>query len=75
MAKERIRKRIPGGGRHPQGPFAVKRSTLATRITVETRRWLEAEAERLGWSLSQVVERVIVTQMKRSKTNPKARTR
>jgi hypothetical protein len=73
MAKKRIRKRIPGGGSKPQGPFAVKRSTFATRITAETRQWLEVEAERLGWSLSQVAERVIVTQMKQSKTKPKGR--
>jgi hypothetical protein len=75
MAKGRIRKRIPGGGRHPQGPVAAKRSTFATRITVETREWLEAEAERLGWSLSQVAERVLMTQMKRSKAKPKVRTK
>lgn len=44
------------GGRPPQGPKSGKGATLATRITAETRQAIEAEAERTGRSISQVVE-------------------
>ncbi len=44
------------GGRPPRGPKSGKGATLATRITAETRRALDAEAERTGRSVSQVVE-------------------
>jgi hypothetical protein len=63
MAKSRKRKRIPGGGRKPKGPIANKRAAFATRITADTRQWLEAEARKRGWSLSQVAEWAITSQM------------
>ena len=44
------------GGRPPRGPISGKSSTLATRITPETRRALDEEAVRTGRSVSQVVE-------------------
>ena len=57
------RKRAPGGGRKPTGPFANKLSTLSTRITQETRDRLEqatarrrAEQGATPWSLSQEIE-------------------
>lgn len=43
-------------GRPPKGPISGKRATVATRITIETRRALDAEAERTGRSVSQVAE-------------------
>jgi hypothetical protein len=40
----------------PKGPFENKRYTLTTRITEDTRRALEAAAQRSGRSLSQEIE-------------------
>jgi len=51
------RKRAPGGGRKPKGPFAKKTASLTTRITGATRLALEAAARESGRSLSQEVER------------------
>jgi hypothetical protein len=50
------RKRAPGGGAKPKGPFKGKSATLTTRITPETREELELAAAEKGRSLSQEVE-------------------
>jgi hypothetical protein len=50
------RKRGPGGGRKPRGEFKGKTAMLTTRITPETRGWLESAAQKSGRSLSQEVE-------------------
>ena len=50
------RKRAPGGGTKPRGPFKGKSATLTTRITPETRAELERSAKEQGRSLSQEVE-------------------
>jgi hypothetical protein len=50
------RKRAPGGGAKPRGPFKGKSATLTTRITPETRAELEHSAQKQGRSLSQEVE-------------------
>jgi hypothetical protein len=60
------RKRAAGGGRKPQGDITGKSAAFATRITPEVRRWLEAEAKKSGWSLSQVAERVLRHEMHRT---------
>jgi hypothetical protein len=51
------RERAAGGGRKPRGEFSNKRAMLATRVTMETRKALDAAASRNGRSLSQEVER------------------
>jgi hypothetical protein len=51
------RKRAPGAGRKPRGPFKGKTVTLTTRITPETRAAMERAATKSGLSLSQEVER------------------
>jgi TraY domain len=51
------RKRASGGGRKPQGEYSNKRAMLATRVTTETRKALDAAARKSGRSLSQEVER------------------
>jgi TraY domain len=51
------RKRAPGGGRKPAGPFKGKNANLTTRITTDTRAALERAAKRSGRSLSQEAER------------------
>src|SRR5262249_31772237 len=51
-------RRAPGGGRKPRGPYTGKSATISTRIRLETRRALQAEARRRGWSLSQLYEHV-----------------
>jgi hypothetical protein len=57
------RKRAPGAGRKPQGPFSNKLATLSTRITKELRDSLNAATMRRRdahggrpWSLSQEIE-------------------
>ena len=50
------KRRKPGGGRKPRGPFKAKTVPLGTRITVETRKMLEASAKELDHSLSQAAE-------------------
>ena len=50
------RKRAPGGGRKPTGPFRGKSATLTTRITPATRAELDREAKKKDRSLSQEVE-------------------
>jgi hypothetical protein len=50
-------KRAPGGGRKPKGEFAGKSSAFSTRITPGLRAALDAESERTGKSISQIVER------------------
>jgi hypothetical protein len=52
-----VRKRAPGGGRKPAGPFRGKNANLTTRIKSETRGALEAAARKSGLSLSQEAER------------------
>jgi hypothetical protein len=51
-----VRKRAPGGGRKPKGPFKNKDATLTTRITRDVREALDREADRNNRSLSQEVE-------------------
>jgi hypothetical protein len=51
------RKRAPGAGRKPRGPFQGKSATLTTRITAKTRAALDRAAQKSGRSLSQEVER------------------
>jgi hypothetical protein len=51
-----VRKRAPGGGRKSRGEFSNKRAMLATRVTMETRKALDAAASKSGRSLSQEVE-------------------
>jgi hypothetical protein len=51
-----VRKRGPGGGRKPRGEFKGKTAMLTTRITPETRGWLESAARKSGKSLSQEAE-------------------
>lgn len=53
------RKRAPGAGRKPRGPFQGKISNFSTRISADTRGALEAEAARKGQSISQVAERLL----------------
>jgi hypothetical protein len=60
------RKRAPGGGRKPQGEFSNKRAMLATRVTLETRKSLDAAARKSGRSLSQEVERRLRDSLKLS---------
>jgi TraY domain len=60
------RKRAPGGGRKPQGEFGNKRALLATRVTLETRKSLDAAARKSGRSLSQEVERRLRDSLKGS---------
>ncbi len=64
------RKRAAGGGRKPQGDIAGKSAVFATRITPETRRWLEAQAKKgdkkRKFSLSEVAERALRGEMHRA---------
>lgn len=53
------RKRAPGGGRKPRGPFSGKLTTFSTRITKETRTLLDADARASGQSVSQAAERIL----------------
>jgi predicted transcriptional regulator len=55
--KVTAKKRAPGGGRKPRGPFKGKTATLTTRITPEIRAALDSAAEKSRLSLSQEVER------------------
>jgi predicted HicB family RNase H-like nuclease len=55
----RKRKRAPGGGRKPSGPFAGKTSTFTTRIRPDTRRALQLDAEKAGISISQHAEHLL----------------
>jgi hypothetical protein len=50
-------KRSAGAGRKPKGEFVGKSSAFSTRITPELRAALDAESERTGKSVSQIVER------------------
>jgi len=54
-----VRKRAPGGGRKPMGPYQGKGSMLTTRIMPETRAALEDGAVEKGVSLSQYVEWIL----------------
>ena len=54
-----VRKRVPGGGRKPMGPYSGKGSMLTTRLTGETRRALEDGAVEKGVSISQYVEFIL----------------
>ncbi len=49
-------KRAPGGGRKAAGSFAGKSCNFSTRITPELRGELEALANEMGQSISQVSE-------------------
>jgi hypothetical protein len=48
-----IRKRAPGGGRKPRGPFAQNTAQLTIRMPDDMRAQLEAAAQKRGWSLTQ----------------------
>jgi HicB family len=50
------RKRAPGGGRKPQGPFKENRARLSLRVTPDIHRALVAMAEKSGHSVTQVVQ-------------------
>lgn len=52
-------KRAPGGGRKSKGPITGKTQVFTTRITANTRDWLQREAEALDQSVSQVAERLL----------------
>ena len=60
------RKRAPGGGRKPKGEFSNKRAQLATRVTLDTRKALDAATRKSGRSLSQEVERRLRDSLKGS---------
>src|SRR6516225_9434117 len=47
------RRRAPGGGRKPQGPFKENKAALSIRVNLGTRRALEASAKENRRSLSQ----------------------
>ncbi|WP_456628535.1 hypothetical protein [Bradyrhizobium sp. URHC0002] len=55
------KKRRPGGGRKPT---LHKTATFSTRITPETRGWLEMEAKEAGTSISQMAEWLLQDRMK-----------
>src|SRR5262245_35272367 len=70
------RKRAPGGGRKPQGPFAGKTATLTTRITPETRAALERAAKKRRprpISLSQEVEHRLDSSIRRDREHDRKR--
>lgn len=67
------RKRAPGGGSKPKGPFKGKTATLTTRITAETRRALEAAAKRSRRSLSQEAEHLLRGAMQKPPGEPRNR--
>jgi len=50
------RKRAPGGGRKPKGPYRGKSVTITTRVTPDTRVALERAGAKKGHSLSQEIE-------------------
>ena len=50
---KRKRKRAPGGGRKPSGPFRHSAAQLTVRMPDDMRARLEAAAQKKGWSLSQ----------------------
>ena len=49
-------KKLGKRGPRPRGPYEHKRKTLTTRITEDTRKRLEQEADARGRSLSQEIE-------------------
>jgi hypothetical protein len=59
-----VRKRAPGGGRKPKGPMKGKQAAFSTRITLETRQAMEAEADRTRQSVSQVAEHLLILGVK-----------
>src|SRR5262249_50720482 len=69
------RKRAPGGGRKPQGPFKGKTATLTTRITPETRAALERAAKKRQprISLSQEVEHRLDGSIRRDREHDRKR--
>ncbi len=77
MSAARVtRKRAPGAGRKPRGPFKGKTATLTTRITAATRAALDAAAQKNGLSLSQEVERRLDNSILRDRSgNRKQRNR
>lgn len=50
---KRKRKRAPGGGRKPSGPFRHSAAQLTVRMPDDMRARLDAAAKKKGWSLSQ----------------------
>ena len=64
------RKRAPGGGRKPKGPFKGKTATITTRIRPDTRAALEQEAKKRGNSLSQEIERRLDASLHKSRDTP-----
>ena len=46
-------------GRKARGPISGKRANFSTRISVQTRQAMEAEAAASGWSISQAAEKLL----------------
>src|SRR5262249_14321658 len=67
------KKRAPGAGRKPRGPFKGKSATLTTRITPETRAALERAAQKSGRSLSQEVEHRLDGSIRREREHARNR--
>jgi hypothetical protein len=67
------RKRAPGAGRKPEGPFKGKSATFTTRITQDTREALELAAEKSGRSISQVAENYLRAALKKPAGEPRNR--
>jgi hypothetical protein len=65
------RKRAPGGGRKPTGPFAKNAAQLTIRMPTDMRAELEAAAEQSGWKLTQEV----LTRLRRSLLDEQQRER
>jgi hypothetical protein len=55
-AMKKKRKRAPGGGRKPSGPFAQNAASLTIRISTDLRAQLETAAKKKGRSLSQEMQ-------------------
>src|SRR5262245_51997432 len=63
--QEMARKRAPGGGRKPRGPFKGMSRMLTMRVTPELRAGLELAKRESGFSLSQEAERRLRDSLKR----------
>jgi hypothetical protein len=53
LGMKQKRKRAPGGGRKPTGPFTRNAAQLTIRMPADMRTELEAAAQKQGWSLTQ----------------------
>jgi predicted transcriptional regulator len=59
MARRAPRKRAPGGGRKPRGPYQGSSVMLAIRVRPEVKAGLERLAKERGQSLSQQAQRAL----------------